>query len=209
MSEISTLFRTPDVVADAAAVNGRGASHSVLMENRKQVRNERKASYRLPCGQPVLRIPLRGRALIWGNSLYAKVQYMHCPKCAAFHIYNYLGFSGSEDGGYRCSECMSKELEMQPFRTCAFCQRVLPESTANQYYIEVMCVGEDPTDTFDSNLAPESILQRLYFCVAHYKVAHRYSSYKSGVIKSDLWAVLKRIQEQHAFKMAATVRFFH
>lgn len=205
LAEISTLFRTPDVVADAAAMKGRGLSHSVLMENRKQVRNERKASYKIPCGQPVLRIPLRGRALVWGNSLYSKAQYMHCPRCGAFHIYSYLGFSASEDGSYRCSECMSKELYMHPYHTCAFCQRVIPVLTASlvtdERCIEVMCVGENDVDG--------AILQRLYFCTTHYNVARKYAGYRSGVVKSDLWNVLRRYQEYHTFKKATNTHNFH
>jgi hypothetical protein len=61
------LLRGIDLVSDAISANGRGTKRSAEMAARKAIRTERKRFNRIPCGQPVLTINLRGRALIWGN----------------------------------------------------------------------------------------------------------------------------------------------
>jgi hypothetical protein len=122
-----------DLVSDSVKQNGRGTKRSKEMNDRKAIRTERKRFNRIPCGQPVLTINLRGRALIWGNTGEKQKQYMFCPECGAFHVYSIFNFSGAVDGLYRCNECAAKEVGHRVFRQCAYCKKT-PFNTVDDMY---------------------------------------------------------------------------
>lgn len=190
-----------DLIADALAMHGRGTARTVTMQDRKAVRNQRKAFSRIPCGQPVLSVSLYGRALIWGNSLDNKTRYQHCPNCASLHVFSTLNFSASETGRYRCAECARKELMHVPAHECAYCgKKNLPKQDVTPTSLEIMCPAIDPGHVeYDPLLTPEQTLQRLYFCVRHYHIARFHSG---RLTKQALWQHIKTTQErknlQHA-----------
>jgi len=150
-----------------------------VMQERKAIRNMRKRFSRIPCGQPVLQITLRGRALVWGNTADNKRQYLFCPQCASLHLFSMLGFSGSETGHYRCPECARKELMHVSYHTCAYCKK---PGASDSDYCDVYCPGEDDAC---------NLLQRLYFCKVHLRIVLRHSS----LPKPALWARIKQLQD--------------
>lgn len=135
-----------DLVSDSVKQDGRGTKRSKEMNDRKAIRTERKRFNRIPCGQPILTINLRGRALIWGNTGEKQKQYMFCPECGAFHVYSIFNFSGAINGLYRCNECAAKEVGHKEYHCCAYCKK-------------------DATD----------IVNDMYFCKNHYLTAKKWS----------------------------------
>ncbi len=175
-----------DLVADAIKMNGRGAKRSKTMDDRKAVRNQRKAFSRIPCGQPVLQVSLYGRALVWGAVADSKVVYMFCPGCAALHEYSMCNFSASEAGAYRCVECSRKEVPREPHHECAYCLRSISSGGGTLDIINC--------DTGDVALAnPETALSRLHFCTRHYYVAKRHHH---NLPHTALWAYIRAKQER-------------
>lgn len=158
--------------------------HAAEMQERKAIRNMRKRASRVPCGQPVLRINLRGRALVWGNTADSKRQYMRCPECASLHLYSVLGFSDSESGLYRCPECARKELMHLPYRTCAYCGPARAV-VADTDCVSVFCPGV---------LDAQDLWQRLYFCKVHLRIVQRHAT----LPKPQLWERIRQLQEQRA-----------
>ncbi len=202
-SILSAVSIATDLTADAATMKGKGTKRSITMQERKAVRNERKAFSKIPCGQPVLTFSLRGRALIWGNTLENKTQIMFCPCCGALHVYSMLNFSGSESGAYRCNECARKELMHIEHRKCSYCQRTTVGQINEDTRLEVLCPLNDPTDAnFDPLKNPESVLQHLYFCKTHYRIARKFVYIKGGVAKQDLWKLIKVAQDQRNLQYA-------
>lgn len=171
---------------------------SQMMHERKVIRNMRKRFGRIPCGQPVLQVSLRGRALVWGNTADAKRQYMHCPLCASLHLFSMLGFSDSESGHYRCPECARTELMHQPYHTCAYCRRGPTSGAAigDADWRYVYCPIEDEKEE-EERLGREarsharSLWQRLYFCKPHLRTVQRHGS----LSKPQLWARIRQLQE--------------
>lgn len=205
-SILSAVSFATDLTADASTMKGKGTKRSITMQERKAVRNERKAFSKIPCGQPVLTFSLRGRALIWGNTLENKTQIMFCPSCGALHVYSMLNFSGSESGMYRCNECARKELMHVEHRKCAYCQRTTAGQINEDTRLEVLCPLIDPTDpAFDPCLNPEGVLQNLYFCKTHFRIARRFVYVKGGVAKQDLWKLIKVTQDQRNLQYARGV----
>lgn len=192
-----------DLTSDASSMKGRGAKRAITMQERKAVRNERKAFSKIPCGQPVLTFSLRGRALIWGNTLENKTQIMFCPECGALHMYTILNFSGSETGRYRCNECARKELMHVPHYECAYCGRSPPGQITDKTRLEILCPMTDPSDpTFDPLEQPENVWQWLYFCKSHYRIACRYNYARGGVPKKELWTIIKHVQDMRILQQA-------
>ena len=165
-----------DLVSDAVKQNGRGTKRSAEMSNRKAIRTERKRFNRVPCGQPVLTIPLRGRALIWGNTGEKQKQYMFCPQCGAFHVYSIFNFSGAVDGLYRCTECAAKETGHREYTCCAYCKR-------------------EPFNTID---VPNPTLERYYFCKNHYQMAKKWQHKCTS--KDMLWKIIAKIEHKRKMK---------
>lgn len=176
-----------DLIAEASKKKGRGTRRSKKMEDRKMIRNERKLFNRVPCGQPVLTISLRGRALIWGSTLENRSQIMHCPQCGALHIYTILNFSGSPTGLYRCNECARKETSHLQYRRCAYCDKAGPFVVPEKYNLYVLC----PEAPVDPLVDAEDSYQRLYFCRAHYSIAKRFAGDRP---KAELWERIKTIE---------------
>lgn len=198
-------LESADLIGDAMVMGGKGAAKARIMHDRKQVRNQRKAFSKVPCGQPVLVISLRGRALLWGNILDKRVQIMFCPTCGGLHMYTIFGMAMLEsdrEGGYRCAECMRTELTHLSYNVCAFCGKMAP---GPECVLNVMCPVSDTTYNGDAAFDPlsptyqGSLMQPLYFCRAHYKVAKRHAGL---VTKADLWNILKYVQEARALRRA-------
>jgi hypothetical protein len=158
--------------------------HAAVMQERKTIRNLRKRFSRIPCGQPVLRISLRGRALVWGNTADNKRQYLFCPQCASLHLYSALGFSDSLTGHYRCPECARQEVMHLPFRSCAYCGQARPVAQDDHWH-PVYCPGESDA---------RNLWQRLYFCKVHLRIVQRHPT----LPKPQLWERIKQLQEQRA-----------
>lgn len=171
-----------DLVSDAVKQNGRGTKRSEEMSNRKAIRTERKRFNRVPCGQPVLTIPLRGRALIWGNTGEKQKQYMFCPQCGAFHVYSIFNFSGATDGLYRCTECAAKETGHREYACCAYCKRE-PFNTID--------VPNPTKNTFNG-------LERYYFCKNHYQMAKKWQHKCTS--KDMLWSIIAKIEHKRKMK---------
>lgn len=183
-------LESADLIGDAMVMGGKGAQRARVMQDRKQVRHQRKMFSKVPCGQPVLVVSLRGRALLWGNILDKRVQIMFCPGCGGLHMYTIFGMAmlESEKNGYRCAECMRVELTHLSYTVCAYCGKMTtpgPESVLN-----IMCPMNEST---------ELLMQPLYFCRTHYKVAKRHVG---NVTKTDLWNILKYVQEARAIRRA-------
>lgn len=175
-----------DLIGDAMIMGGKGAHRARVVEDRKQIRNQRKLFSKIPCGQPVLVVSLRGRALLWGNTLEKRVQIMFCPGCGGLHMYTIFGMSmlESQKTGYRCADCMRAELTHLSYTVCAYCGKMVtqgPESV-----LMIMCPMNENT---------EDTLQPLYFCSTHYKIAQRHVK---NVTKTDLWNIFKYVQEARA-----------
>lgn len=183
------LLRGIDLVSDAIKQNGRGTKRSKEMSERKAIRTERKRFNRIPCGQPVLTINLRGRALIWGNTGEKQKQLMFCPQCGAFHIYYILNFSGAVNGLYRCNECAAKELGHRDYIRCAYCAKQLNKNMpVNSLNITTL---EDP------KLGGQECM---YFCNTHYYVAKRY--HNKVVTREALWELMRKSDHNRMLKFA-------
>lgn len=172
-----------DLIGDAIVMGGKGAKKVKVMQDRKIIRNQRKQFSKVPCGQPVLMVSLRGRALIWGNLRDKRVQIMFCPQCGGLHMYTIFGFSTLEDphkpGPYRCIECMRAELTHVPYVTCAYCAKPAKE------HLDIM---------------DQQTMQKMPFCDNHFKIASRYHKRMN---RKDLWDVFKYVQERRALRRAA------
>lgn len=164
-------------------------------ELRKTIRNERKEFGSIPCGQPVLRIPLRGRAMVWRIKANESIRVQFCPQCGTLHKYDAAGFSGAPGGLYRCLECAQAERIMQATPVCAFCR-----GPAGEELVEVVCARVDPqNDAHDVVADAEWGLQRLSFCVNHLQLARTLAA-REGITKERLWELLKRAGEIRAAK---------
>lgn len=178
-----------DFVGDAVKKKGRGTQRSIEMDARKAIRNERKTYNKIPCGQPVLTISLRGRALIWGNILEKKTRIMFCPSCGALHIYTILNFANAENGLYRCNECAQKEMRHVEHRRCAYCDRTIAGQMSEQFKLMIM----NPYDE-SALITPQSVSQLLYFCKGHFKIARRFNT---RLLKPDLWNKIKEVEHKN------------
>jgi hypothetical protein len=170
------------LVSDAVKQNGRGTKRSKEMDDRKAIRTERKRFNRIPCGQPVLTIDLRGRALVWGNTGEKQKQYMFCPQCAALHVYSIFNFSGAVDGLYRCNECAAKETGHKEHIHCAYCRRE-PFNT-----LDIITLA-DPR---------QGGVERFHFCRNHYDIAKKW--YMRCTSKEMLWAIIAKIEYKRRMK---------
>jgi len=185
------LLRGIDLVSDAISANGRGTKRSAEMAARKAIRTERKRFNRIPCGQPVLTINLRGRALIWGNIKEKYKQYMFCPQCGAFHIYSVLNYSGSSDGLYRCNECAIQSLDRWfDYKCCSYCKR---DRLINENYALPVCTFADPRQSSGGE-------EWMYFCRNHYQIAKRY--YTKCTSQQMLWNIIQRVEHKRTMDMA-------
>jgi hypothetical protein len=172
-----------DLIADAVTMHGRGTKRSRVMEERKAVRNERKAFSKIPCGQPVLTFSLYGRALVWGNRRESKAQIMFCPDCGSLHVYTILNYvHGTAPGRYRCTECARKET-LPIHHECAFCHR----AAAGQVTEETRLAVLDPLE------GEEGVRVWLYFCKSHWRIARYYTG---SLTKRDLWKHIRKVVEQ-------------
>jgi hypothetical protein len=198
--------RVLSFIASLATVHGaltapdptkRGTKHARTVQERKEIRNERRAFSKVPCGQTVIHIPLRGRALVWGNKLQSQQQIMFCPECGALHIITLLNFSQSETGRYRCNECARRELMHRRTLACAYCGKTSATWVKEHYQLTVLCPERDPCDLhFDPVRGdPEGVIQQLYFCQAHFRIARRYVYQRPGIPKHDLWMLIKYVQD--------------
>lgn len=160
-----------DLIADAVKKKGRGTKRSAAMEARKSIRNDRKTFNRIPCGQPVINISLRGRALIWGGTKENRAMFLFCPKCGALHAYTILNFSGAIDGLYRCNECARKETAHLQYRRCAYCDKTGQLVVTEKCRLYVYCPDKPKTPLTDA----EDSYQHMYFCRAHYSIAKRFA----------------------------------
>jgi len=197
INAMRTSGGTRGFVSKASAEKGRGTKRTKQMKDRKELRNQRKQFSAIPCGQPVCTINLRGRALVYGNTLEKQERIMFCPECGALHMYNMLNYVGSEigDGLYRCNECALKEMAaLTPFLACAYCQKSTPGQVTEKTRLNVLCPVNDPTNPdFDPIVNGGDVLQWLYFCRGHYSIARRYAW---GMPKNMLWKKIARVQQQ-------------
>jgi len=185
------LLKGIDLISDAISLNGRGKKRSAEMVARKAIRTERKRFNRIPCGQPVLSINLRGRALIWGNIKEKHKQYMFCPECGAFHIYSILNYSGSPDGLYRCNECAIQSLPRWfDYKCCSYCKR---NRAINENYALPICTLSDPRQGSGGE-------EWMYFCRNHFQIARRY--HNKCMSKEALWGIIQRIENKRALYLA-------
>lgn len=184
-----------DLATDATKAKGKGSARDLETRLRKQVRNERKAFYKVPCGQPVLKISLKGRALVWGNTLQKRRMYMFCPSCGAFHQYTMLNFSGSLTGEYRCNDCARDELMHMEHRTCEYCENTLSkhDEAAALNPISILC---------PNNTQPDQTLQRILLCRKHHRIALKYLALRGVLTKDDLWVLIKRAAAREMQKNA-------
>jgi hypothetical protein len=171
-----------EIVGKTQLSKKKARSPTVLQ--RKIVRNERKAFSKVPCGQPVLHISLRGRALIWGNKADRKTQIMLCPQCGALHVYTILNFSQSPNGMYRCNECARKEMSHVDYNTCAFCEKHIHPKHVNSILVI------DETNMHEP-------FQQVYLCKPHHRMARG-----SGGYKKQVWARIKKAQELQLKRLA-------
>jgi len=151
------------------------------IEERKAVRLERKQFNRIPCGQPILLIPLRGRALLWGHRLEKQQLHLFCPRCASFHLYSPMNWCNSADGTYRCNACARTEQRHLAQPRCAYCSKTTPSQMSTRYKLLVT----DPPA-----LPPQAWL---YFCKSHYDIARRFSS---RMMKRELWNVIQKVEHR-------------
>lgn len=170
---VDNLFAS-DTVTDAARQKGRGSKRTAEMTTRKAIRNERKTFIRVPCHQPLLKISLYGRALIWKES----TQFMFCPKCASLHEYSIVDFSGQVK--YQCSECIQKEVTHMHPRTCAYCQKSNQTQVAENQKLRIM---QNTKETIEESLV------WMYFCKTHYHYAKVYSE---NCAKELLWKLIAK-----------------
>lgn len=192
--------------ASGSGRSSRGAKRTRVMQDRKIPRNQRKAFSKVPCGQPVLVVSLRGRALLWGNQLDKRIQVMFCPQCGALHMYTIFGWSALENpllpAPYRCAECMRRELTHIQQRSCAYCGRPAHEEAA----LQVTCLVRDTTYNGDPTFDPLSpagraqIVQSLHFCETHHRIVRRLPSTLS---KNEVWRAIKAVQEARARRRAS------
>jgi hypothetical protein len=190
-------FDMMDLIGDAAFKKGKGSERMRIVQDRKAVRNERKLYNKIPCGQPVLTFSLRGRALIWGSTFENKTKIMHCPQCASLHVYTVLNFSGGT-GDYRCSECARKEVMHTPHYSCCYCGRSTLSQINETTRLEVLCTNDERALAGE----PELVSQHLYFCKAHFRIARRFNFARGGVVKEDLFKLIKHVQEQKQMQYA-------
>ncbi|MBX9637199.1 MAG: hypothetical protein K2Q45_06580 [Nitrosomonas sp.] len=191
-------FDMMDLIGDATAKRGKGTERMRIVQDRKAVRNERKLYNKIPCGQPVLTFSLRGRALIWGTTFENKTKVMHCPRCASLHVYTVLNFSGG-NGEYRCSECARKETMHISYYSCCYCGRSTASQINESTRLEVLCTNDEHAV---SGNEPELVVQNLYFCKAHFRIARRFNYARGGVVKEDLFKLIKHVQEQKQMQYA-------
>lgn len=182
------LLRGIDLVSDAIKQNGRGTKRSKEMSDRKDIRTESNQFCRIPCGQPVLTVNLRGRALIMRNTGEKQKQYMFCPGCGAFHIYYILNFSGAVDGLYRCNECAIKETGHHDYIRCAYCYKEISKTSAQANSINI-------TTLRDPKLGGQECM---YFCNTHYYVAKRFNH--KVVTQEALWDLMKKTDHARMMK---------
>jgi hypothetical protein len=188
-------FDMQDLIGDAATRKGKGTKRAKIVSDRKAVRNERKLYNKIPCGQPVLSFSLRGRALIWNTTFQNRRKIMFCPCCGSLHIYSVLNFSASEAGEYRCCECARKEVMHLPHYECAYCSRSTPSQINETTHLDVLCINDKRIiQEEESSL----IVQKLYFCKAHFRIACRFR----GLVKEDLFKVIKHVQEEKQMQYA-------
>lgn len=180
-------YVAPLVAAQRAAVPK--SARTVEIEERKAVRMQRKEFNRIPCGQPVLMVPLRGFALLWGNRLEKQQLHLFCPRCAAFHMYSPMGWRNSPDGTYRCNACARQEHRHLAQPRCAYCSKTTPSQMSPRYKLLVSTV------TLREGEPPQAWL---YFCRTHYEIAKRFSS---RMMKRELWAVVQKVEARN--RMAA------
>ena len=194
-------LRTNNLIADAS--KGKGKRRTQVKQDAKEIRNERKAWSKFPCGQPVLQMSLRGRALVWGTALDKKFMYLFCPECGALHMYTMLNFCGSETGLYRCNECARKELMHTPYWSCAYCGQSSPGQINCDTHLPVLCVTKDPTN---KHMRVEEhameIQQDLYFCKQHYRIARQFCWGDKVLPKDELWAMIRKVQAENMMRVA-------
>jgi hypothetical protein len=196
LEDFMSEFRTErDLISEAAKKKGRGTKKSKTMEDRKMIRNERKLFNRIPCGQPVINISLRGRALVWGSTLENRCMYMHCPQCGALHAYTPLNFSGSPDGLYRCNECARKELAHVPHRRCAYCDRTGPTMVPEKCKLFVYC----PDAPKDPLTHADDTYQWMYFCRGHYSIAKEFAK---DLPREELWKKIFTVEHHRIMSNA-------
>lgn len=141
----------------------------------------------IPCDkQPVLRICIRGCKLQTGSHRKTKKQYMFCPECACFDQVKLQGYLG--DGIYKCVKCLSKDKTIQRVWKCAYCSGNIPPVWKKRAKasltgpqgdwikpcstVKVMRLTGDEKDLmFNPVDSPAEILQDIFFCSLHYKLA--------------------------------------
>jgi len=196
-------FDIRQLVPLAADKNSNNKKRTVAKERAKELRSARKAWCKIPCGQPMIRFCLRGRALIWGNSLEKRNMYLHCPRCGALHMYTILNYAGSETGEYRCNECARKEHMHLIYRQCSYCKQSSPVQVNQHTHLSVVCLTKDPTNKlFNAATQPKEIVQELYFCKQHYRIARPYTIGGRMVPKDKLWELIKKKQAENQLKVA-------
>ncbi len=205
--EDTDIFQHPekviihDLTSDAATMKGKGSKRTEATEERKELRSQRRALSKIPCGQPVLRFNLRGRALIWGNTLAGRIQIMFCPNCATLHTYTLLLFSAST--GYRCLECARQEILHKEPKACAFCDKVTESQFTENTQIDVFCPVTDPKNNkFDPINEPESCIQTVNLCKTHYSYAKKFIYTRGTMPKKELWTLIRKEEERKQMERA-------
>lgn len=144
---------------------------------RGRVQAYKAAFFHVPCReQPVLRLNLRGKMLVYKSARTAHERYMFCPECAGFHMVDPDCWLA---GDYRCADCATQSAVHIPRYSCAYCgQYVFPHWNSRtakwEEPQEVLDVwrplpGSDPADSSWEPLRdPLGIVERLVFCEKHY-----------------------------------------
>jgi len=157
----------------------------------KAVQTMRKSFATIPCrNNPVLQINIEGYMLVLGMSRNKIEKYLHCPRCAGFHQYNWKNWSGSSDGRYRCEECIQNEFTTNtPAYRCFHCEAMIPTATAHRRHLEIMSADLPMTEPFRS----------VYFCDKHYKIAKRYTP---NVIETQLAEKIAKSEKRSLLRAA-------
>jgi hypothetical protein len=142
----------------------------------KRVRQQRKEFFHIPCkDNPTILINARGFRI---NGK------MHCPKCASFHTYSKHNWSGSEDGRYRCPECIDSSMHL----TCAVCGLQVKNATNTLTVVDPLALN-----------GIHDVFQKLYFCDKHYSHAKRLAW---GIPKNELFKMVSELAQKLAVKRA-------
>jgi hypothetical protein len=182
-----------DLIGDAMNKNGKGKKWTQKKEKRKKNRNQRKKLSKLPCsGQPVMKISLEGRALVFGNTIDAKKIYLFCPSCGHLHCFKPLNWSAHEKEPYLCGQCSRDEVMHIDKTVCSYCSKNCDENN----HLDLLCT-HDPVAVLRNE---DAMIERHWFCKTHYN----YTKWlvKKQLKKDEIWSLLADIDKKNIMRYA-------